>query len=137
VSSLIHSDNVAFYSSDVGSAQLPDKVRAICLRLPGVTERLSHGSPAFFVGKQFLMLWPDGHHERDFPHLWCAAPKGIQEELMAASPERYFRPPYVGSRGWVGMRLDGEVDWGEVDELCLEAYRLIAPSRLGRLLDDT
>lgn len=96
---------------------------------------MSHGSPAFFVGKQFVMLWPEGHHERDFPHLWCAAPIGIQEELVAAAPERYFRPPYVGSRGWVGMRLDGEIDWDEVAELCLEAYRLTAPARLGELLD--
>ncbi len=119
------------------SAELTDQVRAICLRLPEVTERLSHGSPAFFVGKQFAMLWPDGHHEHDFPHLWCAAPMGIQEELLAASPDRYFRPPYVGSRGWVGMRLDAEVDWDEVAELCLEAYRLIAPSRLRKLLDET
>ena len=111
-------------------------MRAICLRLPEVTERLSHGSPAFFVGKQFVMLWPKGHHERDFPHLWCAAPVGVQEELVSAFPGRYFRPPYVASRGWVGMRLDGEVDWEAVAELCLEAYRLIAPAGLGRLLDD-
>lgn len=70
------------------------------------------------------------------PHLWCAAPVGIPEELVSAAPERYFRPPYEGSRGWVGMRLDGEVDWDEVAEFCLEAYRLIAPARLSQLLDD-
>lgn len=116
---------------------MADRVRAICLRMPEVTERLSHGSPAFFVGKQFVMLWPDGHHDHDFPHLWCAAPTGVQNELVAASPERYFRPPYVGSRGWVGMRLDAEVDWQEVAEMCGEAYRTVAPRRLTRLLDNT
>lgn len=116
---------------------MADRVRAICLQLPEVTERLSHGSPAFFVGKQFVMLWPDGHHEHDFPHIWCAAPAGVQGELVATSPERYFRPPYVGSRGWVGMRLDKDVDWDEVTELCEDAYRAVAPTRLSRLLDRT
>jgi hypothetical protein len=119
----------------VSSLEISDHVRAICLRLPEVTERSSHGSPAFFIGKQFVMLWADGHHDRDFPHLWCAAPIGVQGERAPASPERYFRPPYVGSRGWVGMRLDGEVDWAEVTELCEEAYRVVAPSRLTRRLD--
>ena len=119
----------------MGSAELTDQVRAICLRLPEVTERSSHGSPAFFIGKQFVMLWADGHHDHDFPHLWCAAPVGVQEELVASSPDRYFRPPYVGARGWVGMRLDGALDWGEIAELCEEAYRVVAPSRLTALLD--
>ncbi len=95
-----------------------------------MSERPSHGSPAFYVGKQFVMLWPHGHHDHDFPHLWCAAPQGAQEELIAASPERYFKPPYVGRRGWVGVRLDGEVDWAEVTELCEDAYRAVAPLRL-------
>ena len=117
------------------SSQTADRVRAICLRLPEVTERPSHGSPAFFVRKQFVMLWADGHHDHDFPHLWCAAPPGAQEELVTASPDRYFRPPYVGSRGWVGVRLDGDVDWDEVAELCEEAYRVVAPARLTKLLD--
>ncbi len=112
-----------------------DRVRAICLRLPEVTERLSHGSPAFFVGKQFVMLWADGHHDQDFPHLWCAAPVGVQEELVAASPDRFFRPPYVGHRGWIGVRLDGDVDWDEVAELCEDAYRAVAPARLVRAVD--
>ncbi len=110
---------------------ITDRVRAICLALPGATERPSHGSPAFFVRKQFVMLWADGHHDHDFPHLWCAAPDGVQEELVASSPERFFRPPYVGSRGWIGMRLDRDVDWAEVAEVCEEAHRTIAPGAPG------
>ncbi len=117
------------------SSPTTERVRAICSRLPEVTERASHGSPAFFVRKQFVMLWADGHHDHDFPHLWCAAPAGAQEELVATSPDRYFRPPYVGSRGWVGVRLDGDVDWDEVAQLCVDAYRVVAPARLARLLD--
>ncbi|MGH3413271.1 MAG: MmcQ/YjbR family DNA-binding protein [Marmoricola sp.] len=107
-----------------------ERIRKICTALPGVSERASHGSPAFFVDRQFVMLWPDGHHDHDFPHLWCAAPPGTQEMLVGSDPDRFFRPPYVGGRGWVGVRLDGVVDWGEVAELCQEAWRAIAPKRL-------
>jgi hypothetical protein len=106
-----------------------DRVREICLRLPGVTERVSHGSPAFYATKQFVMLWPEGHHDDAFPHLWCAAAAGAQEELVAWSPDRYFRPPYVGGRGWVGVRLDGDVDWEEIAQLCEDAYLSVAPAR--------
>ena len=109
------------------AADLADRIRAICLAFPEASERPSHGSPAFFVKKQFVMLWPDGHHEDHFPHLWCAAPSGAQEALVATEPQRFFRPPYVGGRGWIGVRLDGDVDWAEIAELCADAYRAIAP----------
>lgn len=105
--------------------------------MPEVTERPSHGSPAFFVRKQFVMLWPDGHHDHNYPHMWCAAPTGVQEELVAHCPSRFFRPPYVGGRDWVGVRLDGEPDWDDVAELCEGAYRVVAPARLVRLLDES
>jgi hypothetical protein len=112
-----------------------DRVRAICMALPGVTERRSHGTPAFFVGRQFLVLWPEGHHDHAFPHLWCAAPPGAQDELVATEPERFFRPPYVGARGWLGMRLDREVDWTELKAVCREAFRSVAPKKLLAALD--
>jgi hypothetical protein len=111
------------------------RVRAVCLSLPEVTERISHGAPSFFVRKQFVMLWPDGHHDHRFPHLWCAAPPGVQDELVATEPETFFRPPYVGGRGWIGVRLDGNVDWDQVDAICREAYRTVAPKRLAAALD--
>jgi uncharacterized RmlC-like cupin family protein/predicted DNA-binding protein (MmcQ/YjbR family) len=117
--------NVAAPASvDVGSP-----VREMCLALPEVTEKLTHGSPGFFVRKQFVMLWAGGHHDQGFPHLWCAAPPGAQEALVASS-DRYFRPPYVGHRGWIGVRLDGDVDWDEIGDLIEDAYREIAPRRL-------
>ena len=106
-----------------------DRIREICLAFPEVTEKLTHGAPGFFVRKQFAMLWPNGHHNHEFPHLWCAAEAGAQEALIASS-DRYFRPPYVGHRGWVGVRLDGDVPWDEVAELLEDAYRAIAPARL-------
>jgi len=105
------------------------------MALPGVTEKVSHGSPAFYVPKQFVMLWAGGHHDHQFPHLWCAAPTGAQEALVAAAPDHFFRPPYVGGRGWIGVRLDGRVDWGEIAAICEDAYRAVAPKNLVTELD--
>lgn len=110
-------------------------MRRICLNLPEVTERTSHGSPAFFIGKQFVMLWVNGHHDHDFAHLWCAAAPGVQRDLIGDTPERIFRPPYVGSRGWIGVRLDGDVDFDEIEMLCEDAYRCVATKRQIALLD--
>ena len=120
----------------VAAVDIEGRVRAICTALPEVTEKPSHGSPAFFVKKQFVMLWPKGHHDHHFPHLWCAAPTGASEALIEADPARFFRPPYVGSRGWLGLRLDGPVDWDEVETLCEDAYRTVAPAKLRARLDD-
>lgn len=112
------------------------RVRAICTALPGVTEKESHGAPAFFAGKQFVMLWPDGHHDHRFAHMWCAAPPGVQGDLVATEPDRFFRPPYVGSRGWIGVRLDAAVDWDELAAVCEEAFRTVASKKLLAALDD-
>jgi hypothetical protein len=119
------------------AADLAERMRAICLALPEVTERPSHGAPTWFVrGKNaFVTLWADGHHDNDFPHLWCASAPGVQQELVAAEPLKFFRPPYVGGRGWIGVRLDGDLDWAEIAELCQDAYRVIAPARLTAQLD--
>src|ERR1700761_2757820 len=120
-----------------GPAVLAVRLREICLPLPEVTERLSHGTPSWFIRdkKSFATLWASGHHAAGFPQLWCAGLPGTQEALAGASPERFFRPPYVGHRGWLGVRLDGDVDWAEVAELCADAYRAVAPARLVALLD--
>jgi hypothetical protein len=115
---------------------LAERVGTICLALPEAAERLSHGAPTWFVrGKSFVTLWAHGHHADDFPHLWCAGPPGAQQELATAEPDRFFRPPYVGGRGWIGVRLDRDPDWAEIAELCQDAYRVIAPARLVALLD--
>lgn len=116
---------------------LAARVRAICLALPEVTERTSHGAPAWFVRdrRSFATLWAHGHHDNDFPHLWCAGLPGAQEALAASSPGVFFRPPYVGHRGWIGVRLDGDTDWTELAELCADAYRAVAPARLIARLD--
>lgn len=104
------------------------RVRALCTALPDVEERLSHGAPTFFFKgrKAFVNLWPDGHHQNTFPHLWCAAPDGVAAELVAQEPDRFFRPPYVGHRGWLGVRLDLDVDEDELRQICEDAYRCVA-----------
>lgn len=113
------------------------RLRKICLAFPEVTERPSHGAPTWFVRDKstFATFWEHGHHQHDFPHLWLAAPLGAQEELVATDPERFFRPPYVGHRGWLGIRMDRPVDWTELAELCADAYRVVAPKRLVKQLD--
>jgi|HubBroStandDraft_6_1064221.scaffolds.fasta_scaffold190407_2 hypothetical protein len=116
-------------------ADLAGRLRVICLAFPEVTERPSHGAPTWFVRDKssFVTLWADGHHANQFPHLWCAAPPGLQQELTASEPARFFRPPYVGGRGWVGVRLDGDVDWAEIAELCQDAYRVVSAGSSARL----
>jgi hypothetical protein len=107
------------------------EVRRICGDLPEVTERLSHGSPTFFIrDKQTLCTLLDNHHGAHGVAIWVPAPKGVQEQLVEAEPDRFFRPPYVGGRGWVGLRLDIEPDWDEVASILDDAYRLIAPKKL-------
>ncbi len=111
-----------------------DRLRAICLALPEVTEKISHGEPTWFVRKTFV-TFADQHHD-DRLAFWCAAPPGAQEALVAAEPERYFRPPYVGGRGWLGVWLDVPVDWAEITEIVRDAYRTVAPRKLVAQLDE-
>lgn len=123
------------YSAATAEGALAE-VRRICLALPEVTERPSHGSPAFFVrDKKTLAMFLDDHHDDGRLAIWCPAPPGVQEQLVEQEPERFFRPPYVGGRGWLGVCLDVEPDWDEVAEICSDAYRQVAPKRLSALLD--
>ncbi|WIX85996.1 MmcQ/YjbR family DNA-binding protein [Amycolatopsis sp. DG1A-15b] len=112
-----------------------DALRKLCLALPETTERLSHGEPTWFVrGKKTFVMFADHHHD-DVLAFWCPAPPGVQEELARTEPDRFFRPPYVGHRGWLGVRLDVDVDWVEIDRIVREAYRLVAPKTLAARLD--
>jgi hypothetical protein len=108
-----------------------ERVREICLGLPEVSERLSHGSPTWFVrGKKTFVMYHDDHHGDGRLALWCAAPEGMQEALIAGEPEHYFRPPYVGHRGWVGVMLNTGLDWNEIAGAIEDAYAKVAPSSL-------
>jgi hypothetical protein len=104
-------------------------VRRICSALPQVTERLSHGEPTFFVGKKVFTMFANNHHGDGHIAVWVPALPGLQAMLSGVSPETYFKPPYVGVRGWIGIELDCVSD----DELASHihaAWRLIAPKRL-------
>ncbi|MFB9909729.1 MmcQ/YjbR family DNA-binding protein [Allokutzneria oryzae] len=112
------------------------QLRELCLALPETTERLSHGEPTWFVrDKKTFVTYSDHHHHDDRLGFWCAAPPGVQEEMVAEEPERFFRPPYVGHRGWLGVYLDVEVEWAEIGEIVEEAYRMVAPRTLVARLD--
>jgi hypothetical protein len=115
-----------------------ERTRKLCLGLPETTERLSHGEAAWFVeGQKNFATFADRHHG-DRVAIWMAADDGVQADLIARDPRRYFRPPYVGSRGWVGAYLDGrdaEADWVEIGELLADAWLLVAPARLRHLLE--
>jgi len=106
-------------------------IRQVCLGLPQTSERLSHGAPTFFVrGKSaFLMVLTDHHGDGRFA-VWCAADEGMQRVLVDADPELYFVPPYVGHRGWLGVRLDRGLDENELAGIAEDAYAAVAPRTL-------
>ncbi len=109
------------------------------MALPEVTERPSHSAPTWFVRdkQSFVMLWEHGHHNNDFPHLWCAAPRARSRSWSRLSPSASSdRPTSAAAAGWV-LRLDVAVDWHEIAGICEEAYRVVAPKRLVAVLDRT
>lgn len=115
-----------------------ERIRELCLGLPGTTERPSHGAPTFFVrGKRaFVMVLVDHHGDGRFA-LWCAAADGVQGLLVGSDPERFFVPPYVGHRGWLGVRLDRGLPWDEVAGIVEDAYAEVAPAKLLRAAQET
>ncbi len=127
-------DELPYTDADVDAARV--RLRTICCGLPEVSERLSHGAVTFFVrAKRTVCYLTDDHHGDGRLALICPAPPGVQEEMLGVDADRFFRPPYVGHRGWLGLRLDRDPDWEEVAALVEEAYRLVAPKVLVRELD--
>ena len=114
------------------------RIRKICLLLPETTERLSHGAPSFFVrDKVGFVNYLDNHHDDGRLALWCACPPGMREGLLKARPDQYFVPPYVGVRGWIGVRLDRGPDWDAVERVIRDAYLVVAPRRLAATVERT
>jgi hypothetical protein len=127
-------DELPYTDADV--AEATRRLRAMCADLPEVTERLSHGAVTFFVrGKRVVCYLTDDHHGDGMLAITVPAPPGVQEEVLASDPERFFRPAYVGHRGWIGLRVDVDIDWEEVAGIVEEAYRCVAPVTLVRRLD--
>lgn len=116
------------------SRDIGDVVRDICLRLPETCERPSHGMADFRVGKRTFATFAVNHHGDGRIALWLAAPPGAQQHHVDVDPEHYFVPPYVGPRGWLGVRLDRGLEWVHVDARVREAYVVVAPTTLAARL---
>lgn len=116
--------------------QLLERLRMICMALPDAAERVSHGEPTWFAGRGKVFAMLDGHHH-DSPHLavWLPQSLDAQEALIASDPARFFEPPYVGGKGWVGVVLDTKPDWTVVAELVRDAYLRVASATLRRKLE--
>ena len=107
------------------------RVRRICAAMPEATEKLSHGEPTFFVSKKVFAMFANNHHGDGHIAVWIPAAPGVQAMLISTSPRTFFRPPYVGVRGWVGIELDS-IDDEELTALIHESWQLIAPKCLKR-----
>ncbi len=112
-----------------------DRLRAIIETFPETSEKLSHGSPTWWGGKKTFACYHAGGYDEGRRAVWIKAPPGAQEALVAADPERFYRPKYLGPSGWVALRLEGRVDWNEVRGLLLQGYRMVAPKRALARLD--
>lgn len=107
-------------------AEVTTWLRDLCLALPETAEVEAWGDPTFRVGGKIFAMVKTGDGRIS---VWCKAPPGSQEVLVGAEPETFFVPPYVGAKGWVGMRLDRDPDWKDVSALVDRSYRLVAPKR--------
>jgi len=110
-----------------------ERLRKICLALPDVTEKIAWGEPTWRAGKIFAQM-ETHHHDADRVAVWLPARAGVQEALVEEDPVHFFRPPYVGHKGWIGVRIDRKPDWRAVAGLVAEAYREVAsPEMIARL----
>jgi hypothetical protein len=114
-----------------------ETLRALCLALPEAEERTTWETQTFRVrARIFAMHVPHGELRSTTPALWCKAPKGVQQLLIEADPGKFFRPPYVGPKGWIGLRLAGTIDWPEVEALIRRSWSMTAPRKLARILPE-
>jgi hypothetical protein len=105
------------------------RVRRFCAALPDTTEKISHGEPTFFVAKKVYVMFANNHHKDGHVAIWIPALPGLQATLIKSEPKKFFTPPYIGVRGWVGIELE-EIDDEELGFHISEAWRLIAPKKL-------
>ena len=90
--------------------------------MPGTSEKVSHGEPTFWAGGRMFATFDNHHHGAAHVGVWLAMPLGAQEALVYQDPRRFFVPPYVGTRGWVGVRLDTRPNWKTVEKVVRESY---------------
>ena len=113
-----------------------DRLRKISLALPEASEKLAWSEPTFRVGGKMFVMFANDHHNDGRIAAWCNATFATQDLLVRSDSDRYFIPPYQGTRGWIGVRLeDGRANWAEVAAIVEDAYRMVAPKRLLTFLD--
>jgi len=106
-----------------------ERVRKICLAMPETMEKLSHGEPTWFARNRVFVTLSNNHHNDGNVAIVCNAPEGAQEALVEAEPEHFYRPPYVGSAGWIGVRLDTGLDWKVIASLIVQAHEVTSAKR--------
>ena len=111
------------------AAQTLTRVRQICLALPEATEKIAWGSPTFRVRDRIFVMFVNDHHGDGRLAVWCNADRDAQVAIVEADPRRFFVPPYVGPRGWIGIRLDRRPSWAMVAALIEEGHRRVMPCR--------
>lgn len=112
------------------------KLRKLIAELPETSEKLSHGAPTFWGGKKTFAMFHDNHHGDGRTAVWIKSTFEEQSTLVEAKPTVFFVPPYVGPSGWVGVRVDGKrVDWPVIRDLLEDGWRLVAPQRAIKALD--
>lgn len=114
------------------------RLRKTCLKLPSSTEVEAWGTATFRCGKIFAMYAsPSDHHGGGRPAVWLKAGPGNQEMMIRDRPTRFFKPPYVGPQGWVGVWLDRNPPWKEIELLVEESWRMVAPKKVLKAYDST
>lgn len=109
------------------------RVREAALALPSTCEKLSHGSPGFFIenGKAFAYFWHNHHNDGETVAIVKTSGRDEQQALIEADPDFYYAPPYLGPSGWIAMRLDGaDMDWSRVEDRIATSWEMVAPRRL-------
>jgi len=125
----------ALFTHSPSHNALFEKIRTLCLSLPGTSERISHGAPSFFINEKLSFVqYRVNHHGDGRIALWCSAPSGAQSLFIETRPEIYFRPPYVGHLGWIGVRLDQDATWSDISGMIEDAYLNRAPKKYREMI---
>lgn len=121
-------------AKELSGAQQIERVRKICLALPETTEKLSHGEPTWFVRKKVFAMFSNNHHHDGHIAVVAPAPLGVQTALIEQSPKKFYKPPYVGGRGWIGIEL-ARIGDKELAFHLRQAWLLIAPAKLRAMME--
>lgn len=115
---------------------LLEKTRSIIMAWPETSEKISHGHPTWWGGKKTFASFHDGHHQRSELSLWIKSDPMVRDDLVQARPDVLFVPPYVGPAGWIGVRLDRDLAWSDIEKMLLAGYKMVAPKRALKKMEE-